>query len=916
VLVGREAERQTIRGLLAGARVGDSRVLVLSGEPGIGKSALLGEAEGDVQGMRVLRAQGVESEQFVPFAGLLQLLRPLLPLLEHIPDPQSSALSAALLLGGPGEGRPSRFAVGAATLSLLARAAEDDPLAVLVDDAHLLDAPSAEALVFAARRLVSDAVAMLLTVRAGEPGAEAWASLPTLAVGGLDLESAGELVHDAFGAVRTDRLARLHRATAGNPLGLLELGGSADDVETVPAESAMAVSERISRSFMGRASDLDDDARLALLVAAADSQSVATVHRACAALGVGATSLAEAEDAGLVAVRGDRVEFRHPLVRSAVYGAADPETRRAVHRALADAVPREETSRLAWHLSGSAVAPDEATAVTLDAVADQASGRGAHAIAASAHERAAALTATPKKLAPRLAAAAEAAWLAGHTDRAVDLLDRALAAEPDPYLRAHIHELRGAVETRGGSLDTAHALLVAAALEIEDLDPDRAVRMYADAVHVCFYRARADEAQRAADAIERLLQTASDPDARYLGTVASGMALVLTGEGARGIEKVRAASYQLVVGGEEPDDEFRLPLRLQGALWVRSSGPHRAAVTAAIDRMRDQAALGSLPYMLMHIARDAATTDRWDDAETAYVEGIRLSRETGQSTDLAASLSGLAVLNARRGKEAECRENIAAAEPLIRAHGIRLGEFWLEFAQGDLLAGRGDLAGAARHYESLREGLATTGLSDPDQSCTPELVETYVHLSRLEEATVAAREFAASAAAKGQPWSLARAERALALCDPGGDQRDGAERHFTRALELHAETPDLYETARTQLAFGAWLRRDRHRVRARPLLRAALSTFEGLGARPWADKAAAELEATGETVHRREAEAIDELTPQERQIAQLLAEGRTTRQAAAALFISPKTVEYHLRHVYLKLGIRSRSALAETFGGR
>ena len=554
---------------------------------------------------------------------------------------------------------------------------------------------------------------MLLTVRAGEQGAEAWAPLPTLVVRGLDLAAADELVQDTFGGVRSDRLASLHRATAGNPLGLLELGGRADDIETVPAESAMAVSDRISRSFIGRASDLREDARLALLVAAADSASAATVHRACAALGVAAASLADAEDAGLVAVRGDRVEFRHPLVRSAVYGAADPETRRAVHRALADAVPPEETSRLAWHLSGSAVAPDEATALTLDAVAGQASGRGAHAIAASAHERAAALTATPAQLAPRLAAAAEAAWLAGLTDRAVDLLDRALAAQPDPYLRAHILELRGAVETRGGSLDFAHELLVAAAREIEDLDPDRAVRMYADAVHVCFYRARADEAQLAADAIERLMETASDADARYLGTVASGMALVLTGEGVRGIEKVRAASYQLVVGGDEPDDEFRLPLRLQGALWVRSSGPHRAAVTAAIDRMRDQAALGSLPYMLMHIARDAATTDRWDDAETAYVEGIRLSRETGQSTDLAASLSGLAVLNARRGKEAECRENIAMAEPLCRANGIRLGEFWLEFAQGDLLAGRGDLAGAARHYESLREGLATTGCPTP-----------------------------------------------------------------------------------------------------------------------------------------------------------------------------------------------------------
>jgi DNA-binding CsgD family transcriptional regulator len=724
----------------------------------------------------------------------------------------------------------------------------------------------------------------------------------------------GRAAARSFGDVPPDRLPRLHLATAGNPLGLLELGARLEVAEAVPRESATAVSERITRSFVGRAHDLDDDAGLALLVAAADGASVATVHQACAALGVEGGALGRAEDAGLITLRGDRVEFRHPLVRSAVYGAAEPDTRRQVHRALADAVPRDEAARLAWHLSRGALAPDEDTASTLDVVGAEASHRGAHAIAASAHERAAALTATPTRLAPRLAAAAEASLLAGLTDRAVELLDRALAAQPDPYLRAHIHELRGALETRAGSLEKAHSLLVNAAEEIEDLDPDRAVRLYADVVHVCFYRAQADAAMRAGEAIERLLETASDPDARYLGTVASGMALILKGDGVRGVAKVRDASYQLVVGDNEPEDEFRLPLRLQGALWLRGSGPHRAMVTAAIDRMRDEAALGSLPYVLMHIARDAATTDRWEDAETAYAESIRLARETGQSTELAASLAGLAIVNARRGQEQECRENSAAAEPLCRSHGIRLGDFWRSFAQGDLLAGKGDLAGAARHYESLREGLSETGLSDPDQSCLPELVETYVHLGRLEEATTATAEFAASAEAKGQPWSLARAERARALCAPGGGGHDaGPERHFRRALELHAQTTDLYETARTQLAFGAWLRRDRQRVAARPMLRAALSTFERLGAVPWADKAAQELAATGETVRRREASAVDELTPQERQIAQLLAEGRTTREAAAALFISPKTVEYHLRHVYLKLGIRSRAALAEIF---
>jgi DNA-binding CsgD family transcriptional regulator len=910
MLVGRESERRAIGTLLSGARVGDSRVLVLGGEPGIGKTALLGEAETLVGDMRVLRAQGVESEQFIPFAGLLQLLRPLLTLLDHVPAPQATALSSALLLEGRAEQAPSRFAVGAATLSLLARAAEDAPLAVLIDDAHLLDRPSAEALVFAGRRLVSDPVAILVTVRPSEPGAALWSPLPALTLTGLDLQAAEALLEGVVGAVGAEKLARLHRATAGNPLGLLELSDRIDDVGAVPPESAVAVSEQISRSFMGRAADLSDEARLALLVAAADSMSARTVQQACTALGVGNGQLREAIDAGLVTISDDRVRFRHPLVRSAVYGAASPEARRAVHRALAAAVPPAETTRLAWHLAQGAVAPDEQTAVTLDQVARQASRRGAHAIAARAHERAAALTAIPATLAARFAAAGEAAWLAGLPDWSVDLLGRALTCDPDPLLRAHIQEVRGAVETRCGSLDRALALLMQAAHDVEQSAPDIAIRIFADAVHVSFYMGDAAAGTRAAAAIERLLEDSRDTDARYLGAVASGMALVLSGEGARGIERIRTAAYRLAVPPDEPEDQFRLPLRLQGALWLRNSDAHRSVVAEAIDRMREQAALGSLPYLLMHIARDAATTDRWDDAEAAYAESIRLARETGQTTDLAVSLAGLACLNARRGHDRECRDNASAAEHLSREHQIRLAAFWLEFARGDLRAGRGDPAGALVHYERLMAALAETGLADPDQSCAPELVETYMHLRRPEDAWTVARSFSGRAEAKGQPWALARAARAVGICETSAR----AERHFHEAMRLHAQTPDRYEKARTELAFGSRLRRDRSRQQARSLLRSALASFEDLGATPWADRAAQELLATGERVLRRETDAMDELTPQERQIAQLLSSGRTTREAAAALFISPKTVEYHLRHVYLKLGIRSRAALTEKFG--
>jgi DNA-binding CsgD family transcriptional regulator len=910
VLVGRESERRTIGTLLAGARVGDSRVLVLSGEPGIGKTSLLTEAESLVGEMKVLRSQGVESEQLVPFAGLLQVLRPLLRLLDQIPAPQATALSSALLLDSSVEAEPSRFAVGAATLSLLSRAAEDRPLAVLVDDGHLIDGPSAEALVFAARRLLSDAVALVVTVRAGEPGAAVWASLPTLEVSGLDVEAARELVTSASGPVRRTQLLRLHRATGGNPLAMLELGDRLDRIEAVPAESPVAVSDEVTRAFSVRVQDLGDDARTSLLVAATDSASAATVYEACAMLGLSNPGLTEAEDAGLVAVLGDRIEFRHPLVRSAVYGAADPETRRAVHRALASVVPERETDRLAWHLSEGAIAPDEVTAGTLAEVAGQAAARGAHLIAANALERAAELTGIPTLRTQRLAAAGSAAWLAGQTERALDLLDRALARTPDPRLRAHIQEVRGAVETRCGSLDDALATLMGAALAVEESDPDTAIRLYSDAIHVCLYLGAPAPAMRACSAIERLEESSVDPNARALGAMASGMAMVLAGAGAQGIERVRGSATTLVDGNDMSEGRFRHPIRAQGSLWLRESGRVRDDINEAIMRLRERAALGSLPHLLMMLARDAATADRWEDAEAGYLEAIRLAGETGQSTDFAVCLSGLAVLNARRGRGQECRDNVAAAADVARRNHIRLAGFWLELAQGDLAAGVGDTATAVQHYEALEAALASTGLADPDQSCAPELVEAYVHLGRGEEAHGLASVFASKAAAKGQPWSLARSERALGICAPDEE----AEGHFRLALDLHARTPDVFETARTQLAFGSRLRRDRQRVEARPQLRSALETFERLGAVPWADKAAAELEATGETVRRREANAMDDLTPQERQIAQMLASGRTTREAAAALFISPKTVEYHLRHVYLKLDIRSRDALAELFG--
>ncbi|WP_068110864.1 helix-turn-helix transcriptional regulator [Nocardioides dokdonensis] len=910
MLVGRESERRTIATVLAAARVADSRALVLAGEAGIGKTALLQEARSLAGEMRVLSAQGVDSERYVPFAGLLQVLRPVLGLLEDIPAAQRTALASALALGPVPDQEPSRFAVGAATLSLVARAAEDRPLLLLVDDAHLLDAPSAEALVFAARRMLSDAVAVLVAVRPDEPGARVLDSLPVLLVPGLDMAAAGSLLATAGDPVARERLQRLHQVTAGNPLALLELCDQLERLDDLPPSAPVPVPEQVTRSFLRRVSGLPRAARTTLTVAAADPSSLRTVLMAARRIGVRDPTLASAQDAGLVTLAGDAIEFRHPLVQAAVYADAEPALRREVHRALAHVVDPTDVHRLTWHLSEGAAGPDEETAALLERVASEAAARSAHTIAMHAYERAAVLSLDPGLVPRRLASAGEAAWLGGRTDRATELLGEALSARPAPLLRAHVQELQGAVQLRAGSVDLALQILTRAAIAVAPLEPERAVRINADVVHAAFYLMDPGAAMEACRRIDRLLAGDISPATRLLGRSASGMAMVLAGAGAAGVDRLREAAYRLVVPDPPAAERFRLPLRLQGALWLRGTGPEREVVADTLESMREDAAVALLPYLLMQVARDAATSDRWDVAESSYHEAARLAQEIGLTTDFAVSVAGLAIVEARRGRAGAVAEHVEAAGELAARNGVRLATVWLAFAQGDLAAGSGDLESAAEHYTGLEELLAATGLSDPDQSCAPELVECLVHLRRGPQAVEVAAGFASRAAAKGQSWSLARSARAAALCadDPEPDYRE--------ALELHAETPDGYEAARTRLAYGAWLRRARRRVDARPLLVSALETFDRLDATPWADRAARELAATGETVQRDGAGTRVELTPQERQIALLLAQGRTTRQAAAGLFLSPKTVEYHLRHVYLKLGISSRAELAERFTGR
>jgi DNA-binding CsgD family transcriptional regulator len=894
VLVGRDTERGVIERLVAGARIGQSGVLVVTGEPGVGKTALLEDAARHTAGMGVLRGAGSESEQGIPFGALHQVLRPALGLLAAIPAPQADALAAALMLapGDPGD----RFAIGAATLSLLCRYAEERPVAVLLDDMHLFDQPSADALAFAARRLVADPIVVLVASRTPEP--DGTRQLPRLPLSGIGLAAATELVSRHADA-SPESVLRLHLATAGNPLALIELAGAG--AAPMFSSAPLPVPATLVTAFASRAGSLGETGRVALTVAAVAGGDLRVVAAACERLGVDVGALAEAEEAGLVRIEGDGVRFRHPLVRAAVYGEARPEHRRAVHQVVAEAVGPGDQDRYAWHLAEATLGPDERVAGLVADVAGRAHRRSAHDVASAAFERAAQLSPDADRYGLFCVAAAESAWLGGSGARALALL--AAAGEPaSPGVRLRALELRGAIALRTGSLSESRDILRAAAAAAPDAD--YRVVLLADAIGVCFYLADAVTGLELAREIETELDRATSVRSRGLGQIAAGVARVLANDG--GADQIRAAVELLTESGQLRDDQRRLPWLILGPMFLRDSGTG-AELRRVVQDARSDAAVGALPSLLFHVARDDATTNQWVRAEATYDEAVRLARETGQDTELAMCLAGLAWLRARLGREEQCRALVAESLPLCRDRDIHVARIWSLFALAELELGLGEAGRALTHLEAIDALRDMLRLSDPDLSPAPELADALLRLGRPEDAARAARRFRDAAVAKGQPWALARAQRTMGLL---GDDAE-LDTYFPAALELHAHTLDVFETARTRLAYGARLRRARRRSDARPPLRAALAMFDELGAVRWADLAAGELEATGEPTRRRELSAVQTLTPQELQVSLLLGEGRTTREVAAALFLSPKTVEYHLRKVYTKLGIRSRAELAE-----
>ncbi|MDX6567444.1 MAG: hypothetical protein QOH15_22 [Gaiellales bacterium] len=860
-------------------------MLALVGEPGIGKSSLLDDLARRATGLRILRARGIESEAHVPFAGLLELLRPALGSLNRVPRPQAAALESALALR-PGSAK-DRFAVGAATLSLLAAYAEESPLLVLVDDVHWLDGASSDALLFAVRRLVADPIAVVFAVREDEPSLLDGAGLRMLRVEGLAREQAAELL----GSVSTAAAEHLYRATAGNPLALLELAHEAETVAAIPLEQPVPISASIAGAFLRRSAALSEHARQALvLVAASDTGDLTVLTRA----GLRVDDLVEAERVGLIRLAGGLLEFRHPLARSAIYGEASPEQRRAAHRALAGALPDLDADRRAWHLASAATGPDDSASAALEQAGQRARERTAYSVSATAFERAARLDSSDVRRGRLLYQAAEAAWLAGQAARARVLLDEAALCGADPQIAS----LRGEIAARSGPVLEGYDLLVAAATQAK---PEDAVLMLAEAADAAFYSGATNKMLAAAEQAAALVDAGADGKAPFYAAVALGTSRIMTGhEGAADLLR----AVELYETGDFTDDPRALAWAAMTAVFLRDADAGRRLIDRSIATAREHTAIGVLPRLLNRLARDESMSDRWPEAEADFHEAIRLARETGQRSELAAALAGLAWFDGRRGQEDDCREHAAESRALCVELGIGFYELWTYTAMGELELGHGRPDAAAVHFEAQAARAAELGIDDVDMSPAPELVDCYLRLGRLEDAGAAAAGHEARARAKGQPWALARAARCRGLV------ADVFEPHFEDALALHRQTLDVFETARTQLAYGARLRRSRKRVRSREQLRDALEAFEALGPSPWADAAGVELAATGETARRRDPSTLGELTPQELQIALLLGEGKTTREAAASLFLSPKTIEYHLRSIYRKLGINSRDTLA------
>lgn len=906
MLVGRESEMSRLRALLDDARGGRGAAVVLHGEAGVGKSTLLRELqpEAEAHDLRVLRTSGIEAESPLAFGALHRLLLPLLDRLDRLPSPQARAIAAVFGLADSRDGDDDRFLVFLAALGLVSDAAEESPVLCVIDDAQWLDDASQSALLFMARRIDLAPVGIVFAARDGDLRRFEPTDLERITVAPLDADAADALLASAeLGrTVAPDVRSRLVDRIGGNPLALVEIAraltaGQVSGASPLPAD--LPLTADLERVFADRVKRLDPSgAMTALLAALDDSDTIGVVLRAAERLGFdGAVGLADAARVGLLRADGSGLEFRHPLLRSAVVGSASTADRRRAHAALADGLEATDPDRAIWHRAAAADPPDEPTAVALEGAAARARRIGGHEVASSAFERAAELSPDHAAAATRLVRAAGSAWEAGDPGRTRVLAERVIRSADDPATVAEAERVLAFVEMNFGSPRLAHRTLVDAAgeaLAAGDLATAKRFAMVASAL-----------ATFGGDSGGSPDIGALVPSARSTERADACLSALLVGFDHLAHDRFADAAIELRRGFAVAESLQVPDLVTNIGIATLQLGDDEAALRwhdRQLDDARRSAAVLQVIHALTRRGVAQLTTGAWGELNLAVTEVLDLARATGQPNQRPLPLAQWLVVQAFRGAR-DVRDRAEAIEGEVRQHPAGVVDVLtldlVAWARG-VEAARVAPETALAHFGGIRLGLI-------ERAASLDVFDAAARAGRddLVDATVTRVERFASGT--GSAWAAGDSAYGSAL-RADGDER---ERRLVEAVcRLEAGTRPL-DLARAQLALGEHLRRARRRVDAREHLRAAIAGFERLGATAWADRAAEELRASGETARRRSAEEdAGALTAQELQVARLVKQGLSNREVAARLFVSPRTVEFHLRNVFAKLGITSRGGLA------
>ena len=901
MIVGRDRERAALRSLVATARRGDGAAMILRGDPGIGKTALLDELIAKTR-IRTLRACGYESEADLPFAALGDLLRSILDHLDDIPPLQATSLRSALGLGTSTGVDP--VSVEVATASLLRTVAGTEPLLVVVDDMQWLDTASLNALLYVARRAAQMPIAVVGAARVEEM-TPAIAALPSRSLGPLPPADAEALLRAGAPEVVPAVVRSLIDAAAGNPLALHELLRGLSPLQIgghLPIVDPIAVSTEVVLAFRRRIDELPASTRTALLIAVADGRGqLDRVLDALAGVSSDVTAFEPAEQQGLITLSGDAVLFRHPLIRSVVYQTAAPATRRTAHGLLAQV--EQDPDRRAWHLGSSVARPDAVARDALREMAGRALARGADAAAAGALARAAELTEDSQERGRLYTKAARAANRGGDMPMATHLLASAQPLLGDDLIdQADLMLLEADLRMRRGDLHGAYLELAGRAEAIAAVDVRRATTMLLVAASLHVYKMEGALALRA---VERALELAGDAPLNLLQLSSLAMTQTMAGH-PDALRTARAAAEACMASKRGHLHTLGIVWPL---VWLEDYDLARRFVTWAVQVQREGGYHSFLPQSLLPGAELDFRTGRWAQALSGAIEARQLFIETNQPTEAAVAASTIARIEASLGADKDCVAHATSAIESDRVSGLRVATAYAESALGHLALGHRRYHDAVDHLRRAADIVTNGAVAEPWLlPIHADLAESLVRAGRVAEAGAVVDELEDLARRRGRPSALAAAARCRGLLAPPQSFLDD----FAAALVHHQSSPTPFELARTELCFGERLRRGHLRTQAREHLRIAIDLFDELGAQPWADRARAELRASGET-RRTNGESTLQLTPREHEVARLVAGGATNTEVATELFVNAKTVEFHLGNVYRKLGVRSRTELARVF---